>query len=283
MKLLPDAYAVSSKAYDLRRDDHIQALFKHVGKVDTLYHLAATVGGIGANRLHPGTFFYDNMKMGLNLIHAAMIHNVGKVVMVGTTCSYPKFTPVPFLERCLFDGYPEETNAPYGIAKRALYAMLKAYQDEYNLRFAFIIPTNLYGPGDNFGENTSHVIPALIRKCLSNQDEIEVWGTGTVTRDFLYVEDAARAIKLAGDVYDRPEPLNVGTGHEVRIDTVLHFIVQITEFCGKIRYDKTKLDGQPRRALNIDNARDVLGWQPETKLQDGLRKTIEWYKAKSTN
>lgn len=278
-RLIPEAYGVWSSAYDLRKECDVEALFKHVGKVDTLYHLAATVGGIGANRLHPGVFFYDNMKMGLNIIHAAMRHNVGKVVMVGTTCSYPKFAPVPFHERALFDGYPEETNAPYGIAKRALYTMLKAYQDEYNLRFAFIIPTNLYGPGDNFDAGTSHVIPALIKKCLSGQDEIEIWGTGRPTRDFLFVEDAARAIKLAGENYDRPEPLNIGNGQEVRIDTLLHFIIEISGFCGKISYDKSKPDGQPRRALNISAAKDALGWQPETSLKDGLRKTIEWYGA----
>lgn len=283
MKLIPDAYPVSSKAYDLRREAHIEALFKHTGKVNILYHLAATVGGIGANRLHPGLFFYENMKMGLNLIHAAMRHNVDKFVMVGTTCSYPKFAPIPFREHSLFDGYPEETNAPYGIAKRALYTMLKAYQDEYGLRFAYVIPTNLYGPGDNFDDSTSHVIPALIKKCLSGQDEIEIWGTGRATRDFLYVEDAARAIKLAGDIYDRPEPLNIGSGDEIRIDTLLHFIVQNTKFCGKIKYDGSKPDGQPRRALNINAAKDALGWQPEMSLKDGLRRTVEWYKANPCN
>lgn len=275
---LPDAYGVLSTEYDLRQADRVESLFQTVGQIDVLYHLAATVGGIGANRLHPGKFFYDNMLMGLNVVDAAMRHNVGQVIMVGTTCSYPKLAPIPFQEHSLFDGYPEETNAPYGIAKRALYTMLKAYRDEYGLKFAFLIPTNMYGPGDNFNDSTSHVIPALIKKCLSGQDEIEVWGTGRPTRDFIYVTDVASALVKAMN-YDRPEPLNIGSGDEIRIDTLLHFIVQTTGFCGKIRYDKTKPDGQPRRALNIRAARDFLDWQPQTTLTEGLEQTVTWYKA----
>lgn len=281
--LLDNPYVVSSKAYDLRREAHIEALFKHTGKVDTLYHLAAVVGGIGANRLHPGVFFHDNMKMGMNVIHAAMVHGVKKVVFVGTTCSYPKLTPIPFREHSLFDGYPEETNAPYGIAKRALYVMLKAYQDEYGLRFAYLVPTNLYGPGDNFDDSSSHVIPALIKKCLQakadNAPEIEVWGTGRATRDFLYVGDAARAIATAGMDYDNPAPLNLGSGHEVSIAALVDLIQRATGFKGKVRYDDSKPDGQPRRCLDISQAKHALGWQPGINLAEGLKKTVDWYRA----
>lgn len=276
-----DPYGVSSQAYDLRREAHIEALFKHVGKVDVLYHLAAIVGGIGANSAHPGLFFYDNMKMGLNIVHAAMAHGVGKVVVVGTTCSYPKFAPIPFREHSLFDGYPEETNAPYGIAKRALYTMLKAYQDEYGLRFAYLIPTNLYGPGDKFDDATSHVIPALIKKCLQakcdNAPEIEVWGTGRATRDFLYVEDCAEAIALAGENYDNHQPLNLGSGNEISIDVLIDLIMKATGYKGRIRYDASKPDGQPRRKLDTKAAKAALGWEAATGLKDGLKRTVKWY------
>lgn len=281
--LLPNAYGVSSSAYDLRRPAHIEALFKHAGKVDTLYHLAALVGGIGANATHPARFFYDNMIMGVQLVHAAYLHGVSKFVCVGTTCSYPKFSPIPFKEFNLFDGYPEETNAPYGIAKRSLLVMLQAYQQEYGLRFAYVIPTNLYGPGDNFEDSTSHVIPALIKKCLKakaeNAPSIEVWGTGKASRDFLYVEDAAQAIKLAGKNYDRPEPLNLGSGEEVRIDTLVYLIKEITGYTGKTVWNTSNPDGQPRRCLDTKAARQALGWQAETKLRDGLEKTVKWYES----
>lgn len=282
-KLLDNPFQVSSWDYDLRRQAHIDKLFKDVGSVDILYHLAAVVGGIGANRLHPGVFFYDNMRMGLNVIEACRVHNVKKIVMIGTTCSYSKFCSIPFKERDLFDGMPEETNAPYGIAKRALYMMLKAYRDEYGMRFAYLVPTNLYGPGDNFDDSTSHVIPALIKKFVKakkkNAKQVEVWGSGNATRDFLYVEDAARAIKLAGENYDRPEPLNIGSGNEVRISTLAYFIRELTGFEGKIVYDTSKPDGQPRRCLDSSNAKHALGWQAEIGLKEGLRRTIEWYKS----
>lgn len=281
--LLDNPYVIPSQAYDLRREAHVEALFKHTGKVDTLYHLAAVVGGIGANRLHPGVFFYDNMRMGLNVIHAAMVHGVRKVVFVGTTCSYPKLTPIPFREHSLFDGYPEETNAPYGIAKRALYVMLKAYQDEYGLRFAYLVPTNLYGPGDNFDDASSHVIPALIKKCIVARDtgvkEIEVWGSGRATRDFLYVGDAARAIALAGANYDNPIPLNLGSGHEINIGALVHLIQQVTGYKGAVRYNTSKPDGQPRRCLDSSAAKHSLGWRPEIELKEGLKRTVGWYES----
>lgn len=275
-----DLFLVSSKDYDLRLESDCKKLLSYAGQVDNIYHLAALVGGIGANQLHPARFFYDNMTIGMNIIHYSMLAKVKKIVFVGTTCSYPKFASIPFREHSLFDGYPEGTNAPYGIAKRALYTMLKAYQDEYGLRFAYLIPTNLYGPGDNFDDNTSHVIPALIKKCLSGKDEIEVWGSGRATRDFLYVKDAAKAIRLAGKKYDNFEPLNLGSGDEVAISLLLHWIQKVTGFNGSIKWDSSKPDGQPRRCLNSTNAHNALGWKAETKLQDGLKETVEWYKSK---
>ncbi len=269
--------ALGSNDYDLTSPFQTQAMFEDL-QPDIIFHLAATVGGIGANRNHPGLFFYDNMAMGLNVIHQAMRHNVEKIIMVGTTCSYPKFASTPFSEFSLFDGYPEQTNAPYGIAKRALLTMLRAYQDEYGLRYAYLIPTNIYGPGDNFDDSTSHVIPALIKKCLSGQDEIEIWGTGRPTRDFIYVTDVVNALILAMENYDRPEPLNIGSGQEVQIQTVLHQIMQKTGFYGKIKYNEAKPDGQPKRALNIKAIKDALDWKPTVNLQDGLQMTIAWYK-----
>ncbi len=272
-----DPIALGSNDYELLNANSTVKMYQDL-QPDYVFHLAATVGGIGANRNHPGLFFFDNMVMGLNVIHYAMKFNIKKLIFVGTTCSYPKHAPTPFSEFSLYDGYPEQTNAPYGIAKRALLTMLRAYQDEYNLRYAYLVPTNLYGPGDNFDDSTSHVIPALIKKCLSGKDEIEIWGTGKPTRDFVYVGDVARALILAMENYDRPEPLNVGSGREISIDTLLHFIVQETGFCGKIKYNTSKPDGQPRRVLNIKEIKNTLGWQPGVNLSDGLEKTIQWYK-----
>lgn len=278
-----DFYGVSSRAYDLRKVSHVEALFKHTGKVDVLFHLAAKIGGIGANREHPGEFFYDNMLMGLNVIHHSMLHGVGKVVMVGTTCSYPCECQTPFLEGDLFNGYPEVTNAPYGIAKRALLTMLQAYQSEYNLRFAYLVPTNMYGKGDNFNPDTSHVIPALIKRCLEAKEQnlpyIQVWGTGRVSRDFVYVEDIADALILAMEKYDSPKPVNLGSGQEVFIDTLVNLIKCMTGYEGEILWDITKPDGQPWRCLDTGRARDTLGWEATTDLQIGLQRTIEWYKA----
>ncbi len=272
-----DPLALDSNSYDLTSQIQTQSMFLDL-KPDYVFHLAATVGGIGANRNHPGLFFYDNMVMGMNVIHKSMIYGIKKLIFVGTTCSYPKFASVPFSEHSLYDGYPEETNAAYGIAKRALLAMLRAYQDEYNLRFAYLIPTNIYGPGDNFDDSTSHVIPALIKKCLLGQEEIIVWGSGRPTRDFVYVTDVAKTLVLAMENYDRPEPLNVGSGHEIQIQRLLHFIMQKTGFCGKITYDESKPDGQPKRALNIRAIKNTLHWKPEVNLQDGLQMTVDWYK-----
>lgn len=272
---------VRSEAYDLRKVDVVEHLFNSAGKIDVLFHLAATVGGIGANQLHPGKFFYDNMMMGMNIIHASRQHNVGKIVMVGSTCSYPKFAPIPFGEHSLFDGYPEETNAPYGIAKRSLLVMLQAYQQEYGLRFAYLIPTNCYGPGDKFDDNTSHVIPALIKKCLqakvNNESSITAWGSGKASRDFVYVEDVAEALVLAMEKYDSPEPLNLGSGNEINISTLVYLIKQATGYSGNTVFDTSKPDGQPRRRLDTKAARAALGWEATTDLPIGLAKTVEWY------
>lgn len=276
-----EIFAPRSIDYDLRRENDTRRMFDYIGQPDIVFHLAATVGGIGANRMHPGRFFYDNMLMSLNVIHQAMLHKVGKLIVIGTTCSYPKFAPIPFNEFSLFDGYPEETNAPYGIAKRAALVMLQAYQAEYGLHFNYLIPTNLYGPGDNFEDSTSHVIPALIKKCLQakkeGENDVTVWGTGKATRDFVYVEDVADALVLAMDNYDRPEPLNLGSGDEVKINTLVYFIQEATGFEGKIKYDTSQPDGQPRRCLNTKDAKNALGWTATTTLKEGLQKTVEWY------
>lgn len=276
-----DIFIPRSSNYDLRYMEDTERLFKDAGPVDVLFHLAATVGGIGANRHHPGKFFYDNMLMSLNVIHQAMRHKVGKIIFVGTTCSYPKFAPIPFNEFNLFDGFPEETNAPYGIAKRAALVMLQAYEAEYGLKFNYLIPTNLYGPGDNFDDSSSHVIPALIKKCLAAKaegaDHITVWGTGRPTRDFVYIEDVADALVLAMDNYHRSEPLNLGSGEEVQINTLAYFIQQATGFNGTVEYDKSQPDGQPRRKLNTKEAKWAIGWTATTSLREGLQKTVEWY------
>ncbi len=244
-------------------------------------HLAAEVGGIGANRENPGRYFYANMAMGLNLIEESRRAGVAKFVQVGTVCAYPKHTPVPFREEHLWDGYPEETNAPYGVAKKALLVMLQAYRQQYGFNGIYLLPANLYGPGDNFDLHSSHVVPALIRKFVEAREaglaEVEVWGTGKPSREFLYVEDAARAIVLATERYDGPEPVNVGTGQEVTIAELAETIRDLTGFEGAIRWDTTKPDGQPRRMLDTSLAKEAFGFEATVKLEEGLRRTIEWW------
>lgn len=264
------------------------------GQADVVLHLAAEVGGIGANRASPGRFFYANMAMALNLIEQArldgLIDRGGVFVQVGTICSYPKHCPVPFREEHLWDGYPEETNAPYGVAKKAAGQMLEAYAAQYGMRAAYVLPVNLYGPGDNFDLGTSHVIPALIRKMVEaarcGASSVEVWGTGRPTREFLYVDDAAEGIVRAAEVMDRPVPINLGTGREVAIRDLVHLIARLTGFCAseeelasRIRWDESRPDGQPRRSLDTTRARTLLGWEARTGLEEGLRRTIEWYRA----
>lgn len=248
---------------------------------EVVIHLAAVVGGIGANRQNPGSFLYQNLLMGVHLIEGCRRAGVAKFVQVGTICSYPKFTPVPFRESSLWDGYPEETNAPYGLAKKMLIAQLQAYRDQYGFNGVNVLPVNLYGPGDNFDPQSSHVIPALIRKCLEARDRcdraVTVWGTGAPTREFLYVEDAARGIALAAEKLDRPDPVNLGSGHEISIRDLAALVARQTGFEGEIRFDPSQPDGQPRRCLDIGRARDWLGYEPEVSLQDGLGRTVAWY------
>lgn len=244
-------------------------------------HLAAIVGGIGANRAHPGQFFYENAIMGLELIEQARQCGVPKLVVAGTICAYPKFTPVPFKEDDLWNGYPEETNAPYGIAKKAHLVQLQAYRQEYGFNGIFLLPVNLYGPGDNFDPDSSHVIPALIKKCVDAREAgvpfIECWGSGQATREFLYVDDCAEGLLLAAERYDKPEPVNLGAGREISIRSLVEMIAKFTNFRGEIRWDTTKPDGQPRRCLNTSRAERGFGFRAQTPFEDGLRRTIAWY------
>jgi GDP-L-fucose synthase len=268
--------------FDLTRTDAIERLFvEH--PPDVLIHLAAVVGGIGANRANPGRFFYDNAIMGIQLIEAARRHGVEKTVVLGTICAYPKFTPVPFREEDLWAGYPEETNAPYGIAKKALLVQCQAYRQQYGMNAIFLLPVNLYGPGDNFEPESSHVIPALIRKCMEavdqGRDEIVLWGDGSPTREFLYVEDAAEGIILATERYDKPDPVNLGSGMEISIADLAVKIASITGFSGRIIWDATQPNGQPRRCLDVSRAEREFGFRAITPFDVGLRKTIEWYQS----
>jgi GDP-L-fucose synthase len=270
-----------SAQYDLREKDGIVRALED-GRPDVVIHLAASVGGIGANRANPGTFFYENAIMGIQLLEQARLAGVDKVVTIGTVCSYPKFTPVPFKEGDLWNGYPEETNAPYGIAKKALLVQGQAYREQYGFKSIYLIPVNLYGPGDNFNPDSSHVIPALIKKCLEarnrGETSIEVWGTGAASREFLYVEDAAEGIVLAAERYDGAEPVNLGTGREITIRNLVQLIAELTGYQGEILWDATKPDGQPRRALDTTRARELFGFEAKTEFNEGLQRTIEWYK-----
>ena len=255
-------------------------------KVDVIIHLAAEVGGIGANRANPGRYFFANMAMALHLIEQARLDGLhergGKFVQVGTICAYPKFTPVPFREEELWNGYPEETNAPYGVAKKAAWQMLDAYKLQYGFRSAFVLPVNLYGPFDNFDLNSSHVIPALIRKCVEAQSrgdkDIVCWGTGSASREFLYVDDAAEGILRAGEMMDDPTPINLGASFEIKIKDLVELIVKLTGFKGAITWDATKPDGQPRRCLSTEKAAKLLNWRAQVSFEEGLKKTIDWYR-----
>jgi GDP-L-fucose synthase len=269
-----------SAEYDLCEKEDVDRLFD-AARPQVIIHLAAVVGGIGANRMHPGRFFYDNAMMGLQMIEGARRHGLEKFVCLGTVCSYPKFTPVPFQEENIWNGYPEETNAPYGLAKKMLLVQLEAYRQEYGFRGIYLIPVNLYGPRDNFDLETGHVIPALIRKCVeakrAGAPQLVVWGTGQATREFLYVEDAAEAIVLAGEKYDGAGPMNLGSGQEVSIRDLVEMIQAMTGYAGEVIWDQTKPDGQPRRSLDTSKASNFLGWRARVPLREGLRRTIEWY------
>ncbi len=247
----------------------------------TVIHLAAVVGGIGANQRSPGRFFYDNAVMGLHLVEAARRVDVQKFVAVGTVCSYPKFTAVPFREEDFWNGYPEDTNAPYGLAKKMLLVQLQAYRQEYGFNGIYLMPVNLYGPGDSDDPEASHVIPALIRKCVdaksAGRPSIEVWGTGLATREFLYVDDAADAIVLAAEKYDKPEPVNLGSGQEIKIRDLVNLLCELVGYDGEVLWDESKPDGQPRRCVSPDRAWQEFSWRATTSLGEGLRRTVEWY------
>lgn len=268
-----------SRDLDLRRwENCVEA----VQDVDLVIHLAAKVGGIGCNMANPGSLFYDNAVMGIQLMEAARQAGVGKFVAIGTICAYPKFTPVPFREEDLWDGYPEETNAPYGLAKKMLLVQAQAYRQQYGFNAIYLLPVNLYGPGDNFDPASSHVIPALIKKFVeaveSGAKSVEVWGTGAASREFLYVDDAAEGIALAAERYDKPDPVNLGAGFEITIRDLATLIADITGFTGEIVWDTTKPDGQPRRCLDVSRAEREFGFRARTKFEDGLKETVEWYR-----
>ena len=273
---------VRRKDFDLTREDQVERLYREI-KPAVVLHLAAEVGGIGANRDNPGRFFYANMAMGMHLIEGARRFGIKKFVQVGTICAYPKHTPVPFNENELWNGYPEETNAPYGVAKKALLVMCQAYRQQYGLNAIYLLPVNLYGPRDNFHLHTSHVIPALIRKCVDARNRgdssITAWGTGQVSREFLYVDDCAEGLVTAMENYDSPEPMNLGSGREITIRELTQLVARLSRFDGEIVWDSSKPDGQPRRCLDVSRAWNAIGFRARTTLEDGLRRTIEWYEA----
>jgi GDP-L-fucose synthase len=271
---------VRRRDYDLTHEADAQRLYQEK-RPDVVMHLAAEVGGIGANRDNPGRFFFANLAMGLHLIEQARLNRIKKFVQVGTICAYPKFTPVPFRESELWNGYPEETNAPYGVAKKSLLVMCQAYRQQYGLNAIYLLPVNLYGPRDNFDLHSSHVIPALIRKCVEARDagrtHIDAWGTGGASREFLYVEDCARGLLTAMERYDSPEPMNLGSGREITIKALTELIARLSRFEGKIIWDPTKPDGQPRRCLDVTRARQTMDFVAQTSLEEGLARTIAWF------
>jgi GDP-L-fucose synthase len=275
-----DIFVPRSRNYNLVHMEAVERLYKD-SRPDIVIHLAARVGGIGANRANAGKFFYDNAMMGIQLIEQGRLVGLEKFVALGTVCAYPKFAPVPFREENLWDGYPEETNAPYGLAKKMLLVQSQAYRDQYGFNSIYLLPVNLYGPGDNFDLETSHVIPALIRKCLEAKDrgdpEIVCWGDGTPTREFLYVEDCAEAIVLATETYNESDPVNIGTGQEISIKDLIKLIAELTGYSGRIVWDTMKPNGQPRRCLNTDRAKSLFGFSAKTNFREGLRRTVDWY------
>ena len=271
--------------YDLTREAAVERLYADV-QPHLVIHLAAVVGGIGANRVNPGRFAYENLVMGALLVEYARRARVEKFVCLGTICAYPKFAPVPFREEDLWEGYPEETNAPYGLAKKMLLVLGQAYREQYGFNAVYLLPVNLYGPGDNFAPESSHVIPALIRKCIEavedGRDEIVCWGDGSPTREFLYVEDCAEAIVLAAERYEGADPVNLGTGFEISIQDLVGMIAELCGFQGRVIWDTTKPNGQPRRRLDTQRAWDRFGFQAKTDFREGLRRTIDWYKEKAS-
>lgn len=283
VKRLNDTYeviSIGSSEWDLRDQTQCEKLIESI-KPDVIVHAAGAVGGIGANKINPGKFLYENLIMGTNLIHASMYHNISKFILLGTVCSYPKFCKVPFKEEDLWKGYPEETNAPYGIAKKTLMKMIETYHKQYNFNGINLIPANMYGPYDHFNLTSSHVIPALIMKVdqaiKNEQDTITLWGTGTPSREFLFAADCADAIALAIENDAPPAPLNIGTGQETKISELASIIGEMMGFKGEFVYDDTKPDGQPRRSLDVSKSKEILGFEAQTSLRDGLKQTIKWY------
>jgi GDP-L-fucose synthase len=282
-------FVPTSEDYDLVQIENVKRLYRDT-KPDIVIHLAARVGGIGANRANPGKFFYENLMMGVQMMEVGRQVGVEKFVALGTICAYPKFTPVPFKEENLWNGYPEETNAPYGLAKKMLLVQAQAYRQQYGFNAIYLLPVNLYGPRDNFDFEFSHVIPALIKKCFDAMSPLQpptpnlqpptitVWGTGKATREFLYVEDCAEGILLAAERYNKPDPVNLGAGFEISIKDLVNFIAKLTGFKGEIIWDTTKPDGQPRRMLDTSRAEKEFGFKAKTSFEEGLRKTIDWYK-----
>lgn len=272
--------------YDLTRLEEVERAYGD-SKPDIVIHLAALVGGIGANRANPGTFFYNNLIMGVQMMEVGRRSGLEKFVALGTICCYPKFTSVPFVEEDLWSGYPEETNAPYGLAKKMLLVQSQAYRQQYDFNAIFLMPVNLYGPGDNFNPESSHVIPALIRRCLEakeqGEDELTVWGTGEASREFLYVEDCAEAIVLAAERFEKVDPVNIGAGFEIKIKDLAELIVEYTGFEGRLAWDTTKPDGQPRRMLDVTRAEREFGFIAATSFEEGLRRTIDWYVKERSN
>jgi len=275
-----DIFVFDSKQYNLIKNDDVKRMYDDA-KPDIVIHLAARVGGIGFNQTNPATLFYDNIIMGTQLIHEGYLRNIEKFVAIGTICAYPKFTPVPFKEEDLWNGYPEETNAPYGLAKKMMLVQSQAYRQQYGFNSIFLLPVNLYGPGDNFEPESSHVIPSLIKKCIDakieGKNEIIIWGTGIATREFLYVDDAAEGILLATMSYNKSDPVNLGAGFEVSIKELVDLVVELTGYTGRIIWDESKPDGQPRRGLNTEKALKEFGFKVKTGFREGLRKTIDWY------
>ncbi len=271
--------------YDLIKHEDIVRMYDDM-QPDVVIHLAAVVGGIGANRIHPGKFFYENLMMGVQLIEEGRLRDIEKFVAIGTVCAYPKFAPVPFKEDDIWSGYPEETNAPYGLAKKMLLVQSQAYRQEYDFNSIFLLPVNLYGPKDNFDPASSHVIPALIKKCVdaidAGDDHITCWGTGSASREFIYAADATEGILLATEHYNSPEAVNIGANREITIKDLVEKVVELTGFTGEIRWDKSQPDGQPRRCLDTTRAIEQFGFQAKTDFNEGLKATIQWYKAEST-
>jgi GDP-L-fucose synthase len=275
-----DPFVARRADYDLTHERDAARLFDDA-RPELVFHLAAEVGGIGANRANPGRYWFANLQMGVNMLEQSRLHGVQKLVIAGTVCGYPKFAPVPFREDDFWDGFPEETNAPYGIAKKSLLVGAQGYRDQYGTNAIFLLPTNLYGPRDNFDLETSHVIPALIRKMIESPDEIVLWGDGSPSREYLYVEDCAEGFLLAADHYDGPEPVNLGTGVETTIRETAELIAEIVGFQGRMTWDESMPNGQPRRSLDPTRAKELFGFQAHTPLREGLERTIAWYRAQA--